>query len=199
MFQWLYIENEWWCLIYKRVKIKMIIKPEANQTQENIHLTGLLKSTFTRSFVFSISTLNCTFCQLAHFLSKKKKKTPKNKTCAHFLPYYWFLSIFRNFVSGYSCFGRRRRWSGRLVQESGYDETTVRHKRSAAAERRSANIPHVVSNLTQAELGQKVAKVADWALSLTERRLIIVIIFRSRRPAEERMQRVWSRAVMSER
>ena len=84
MFQWLYIENEWWCLIYKRVKIKMIIKPEANQTQENIHLTGLLKSTFTRSFVFSISTLNCTFCQLAHFLSKKKKKNPKKQNMRTF-------------------------------------------------------------------------------------------------------------------
>lgn len=144
----------------------MIIKPEANQTQENIHLTGLLKSTFTRSFVFSISTLNCTFCQLAHFRSKNKKTNPKNKTCAHFLPYYWFLSIFRNFVSGYSCFGRRRRWSGRLVQESGYDETTVRHKRSAAAERRSANIPHVVSNLTQAELGKKSCQSCRLSLVL---------------------------------
>lgn len=140
----------------------------------------------------------------------------QNKTEAHFIPLerliYWLLRISRCF---FVLFGPGTRVSGggegkEWLQESGYDENspklpTVRRKRSAAAEHRSANIPHVAPNPKQTEPGLKVVKVFGFKVCPSPTVVFFFFFFnfsppRSWRLAEARMGRVWKReAVMSER
>lgn len=132
----------------------------------------------------------------------------QNKSDAHFIPserlIYWLVRISRSFGSGTRVSvggeGEER------LQESGYDENspklpTVRRKRSAAAEHRSANIPHVAPNPKRTEPGLKVVKVFGFKVCPSP---TVDFFFssppRSWRLAEARMGRVWKReAVMSER